>query len=87
MLRNGQVNVKGKLTEIREVQLRDGEKYYEHIILEPAKDEYSHPRSFPVCSEVILGARNSVVEVIADIRSWRSRGFYNLRLWVAPQGA
>lgn len=86
MAENGQAEIKGKLVDIREIKLRDEGSYYEHVIVEPAVDEYSHPKSFPVCSDVILGARGTVIKVVAEIRSWRSRGFYNLRLW-AVQGA
>lgn len=80
-LGNGQAEVKGLLKEIREIPTKDKEKLYEHLIVEPAKDEYSHPRTFPVCSRAILGGKGSIVEVVVNIQSWFSRGFYNMRLW------
>lgn len=84
-LGNGQALIKGLLKEIREIKRNDNSSFYEHLILEPAKDEYSHPRSFPICAEEILGARGQVITVTAEIFTRQSKGFYNLRLW-AVQG-
>jgi len=85
-LTNGQTEIKGLLKDVREFTLKNQTKCYEHLIMEPAKDEYSFPRVFPVCAEKILGVRGEILTVVADIQSWTSKGFYNMRLWAA-QGA
>ena len=78
---NGKAKIKGMLTGIKQIDPSTGERYYEHTLTEPAKDEYSHPKSYPVCSNSILGAKGTVFEVLAEIRSWKSKGFHNIRLW------
>ena len=83
-LKNGQLPIKGMVKEIREFENREKKKFYEHLLVEPAKDEYSFPKTYPVCSEKILGACGQIMEVIAEIQSWQSRGFYNIRLWAVP---
>jgi len=86
LLKNGQAEIQGMIREIREFKNRDQITVYEHIILEPAKDEYSFPRSFPVCCQKILGVKGEVVKIVADIQSWSSKGFYSIRLWAAQGG-
>lgn len=80
-LKNGQLILKGMVKEIREFEDRDKQKIYEHLLVEPAKDEYSYPKTYPVCSRKILGAVGQVMTALAEIQSWQSRGFFNMRLW------
>lgn len=78
----GQSLIQGLLKEVREFGGQDGKpKIFEHIFVQAAKDEYEHPKSFPVRSEKILGPVGQIFSVVAEIRSWRQRDFFNVNLW------
>lgn len=77
----GLVKIKGKVTQINEFARKRGPgSIYEHVFTEPAKDEYEHPKSFPVRAERMLCPLNSVHEVTAKVRAWKANGFFNIVL-------
>jgi hypothetical protein len=74
--------ITGLLKEVKEYPKKDGNgMIYEHIIVQPAEDEYEFPKSFPVRSEKMLAPLGTVFTALAEVRCFRSRGFYNINLW------
>ena len=80
---SGDLVIEGLLKESADVSKQKDGSLIEHIFIQPAPDEYSHPKTYAVLSDKILGPVGTVFPVHIVASSSRNKGFFNVRLWAA----
>ena len=86
---NGQINdliltLKGRIKSYERVASDNGD-FYSSLVVVPAQDEYSHPKTFAVNASAPLGSENQDIEVKVEVRTNNrkkdGRYFHNVSLW------
>ena len=74
----------GRIKEKERISSDNGD-FYSTLLVVPAQDEYSHPKTFAVNAEAPLGSEGQDVEVTVEIRPNNrkkdGRYFHNVALW------
>lgn len=78
------ITLKGRIKSSERVASDNGD-FYSTLIVIPAPDEFSHPKTFAVNASAPLGAERQDVEVKIEIRPNNrkkdGRFFHNVSLW------
>jgi hypothetical protein len=78
-------SIEGKIEQVIEIRTSNGSNIWGHIIITPAKGEYSYPNTVQVMSERKMGDKGAVINAVISIRGRTNRKgnqtFYNVSLW------
>ncbi|NCU32802.1 MAG: hypothetical protein EOM23_07715 [Candidatus Moranbacteria bacterium] len=76
----GKTYIHGLLTQVVKSGKED-KKTYQHLVVVPAPDPYSHPTTYPVRAKKMLAPIGSEFGVVCRLSTWKSNGFWNVGLW------